>query len=97
MTPDALRLAQAIANLIWQKYDDEFGYRTEKMERNLAVSTDDPDNINFFVGQFDWKNQCEFGRIVEALTPTEAQAELQVWCIEHDFEEQARLAKSMGL
>ena len=55
LTKESLDLAKAISNKIWKGYDD-----TEKITRNNNVSTDIPDNIWFFWGQFDANNHVEF-------------------------------------
>lgn len=64
MNPDVgkpeLELAKKIAHEVWQKYDDAFGYRTEKQEYNAKVSAEIPDNLWFFWGQFDSDNHKEF-------------------------------------
>lgn len=60
LSKTALELAQKISHLIWEKYEDTHGYKTEKQTRNANVSTDHPDNIWFFWGQFDQFNQSEF-------------------------------------
>lgn len=60
-----LELAKKISHQVWEKYDDQFGYRTEKQTYNDIVSTDVPDNIWFFWGQFDHINQLEFTSRVE--------------------------------
>lgn len=79
LSRDALELAKRIAHEVWQKYDDEFGYRTEKQERNQAVTTDHPDNIWFFWNQFDGHNQMEFVTKLIAGERTLEQYELRSW------------------
>ena len=59
LKPIDLKLIQRMAHEVWQKYDDTYGYRTEKQERNAKVSTKHPDNIWFFWNQFDINNQKE--------------------------------------
>lgn len=62
----ARKMAKAIAHDVWQKYDDTYGYRTEKQERNAKVSVYDADCMIFFFGQFDPTNQNEFiARLME--------------------------------
>jgi len=75
LTTKHLQLAKDIADTIWSTYDDTYGYGTEKKEINKEVSTNNIDNIYFFVGQFDWKNQSkmieackEYGKIGEQLS-----------------------------
>ncbi len=59
LSKEALELARECSHKVWQPYDDTYGYRTEKQERNASVSTDNPDNIWFFLGQFDLNNQSK--------------------------------------
>lgn len=60
MSKEALELAKKISHNLWDGYDDESGYRSEKQAINSGVSTDDPKNIWFFWGQFDTSNQRHF-------------------------------------
>lgn len=61
MSEESLKLAQSISHDIWEKYDDTYGYRTEKQAYNARPElTQHPDNIWFFWGQFDRHNQAEF-------------------------------------
>ena len=57
LTKDHLILAQKLANKVWNNYSNEFGYRDSKKEKNNSVSTANLDNIYFFLGQFDIRNQ----------------------------------------
>lgn len=81
MKPDSLKLAQKIANEVWQPYDDTHGYRTEKQERNAAVNIDDPENIWFFWNQFDSSNQNKFQQLVIDATLNRAPGalDLLIW------------------
>lgn len=81
LSKEALELAKKISDGIWQRYDDTYGYQTEKREYNANVSTDNPDNIWFFWGQFDICNQEIFWfRVAES---NEAGAEeLLAWATE---------------
>lgn len=67
MTPQANRIAQKIADLVWEQYSDEFGYKSEKQERNQSISPDAPDSINFYLNQFDANNQRIFCLIATEL------------------------------
>jgi hypothetical protein len=60
LTKEDLEIAKKISHDLWQPYDDTHGYRTEKQTRNAEVSTENPDNIWFFWGQFDSTNQTMF-------------------------------------
>lgn len=79
MSEAALKLAQKIAHEVWQKYDDEHSYRTEKQERNAATPTDHPDNIWFFWNQFDHTNHLEFVAKTAGYLGTPAGDELWEW------------------
>lgn len=59
---------------IWQTYDDEFGYATEKIERVNSI-TNFKDNWGTLVGMFDPINQ---GKLVAKLSP-EAKAKVEEW------------------
>lgn len=73
-----LELAKTISNQVWEKYDDDYGYRSEKQNHNNSVSTELPDNIWFFWGQFDGNNQEEF--FDKVLNSQEAGAtKLKIW------------------
>lgn len=60
MSTEALELAKKISHNIWESYDDEHGYRSEKQAINAGVKTDNPENIWFFWNQFDAQNQMKF-------------------------------------
>jgi hypothetical protein len=76
-----LELAKKISNEIWATYDDKFGYATEKQEKNNSVSTDIPDNIWFFWGQFDSHNQEKFwDKVVHS--DDVGSVQLQAWVAE---------------
>lgn len=95
MSKEALELAKQIAHEVWAKYDDEFGYRTEKQARNAEVSTDIPDNIWFFWGQFDLNNKAEFATRVAADT-SQSSHELGLWVQKALVEDQIAFAQVMG-
>lgn len=78
----SILLAKRIAHQVWDKYDDEFGYRSEKQTRNDAVSTDNPNNIWFFWNQFDYKNQVEFAARIMTSDALGAK-ELRKWVSYH--------------
>ncbi len=52
-----VRLAKKLAIKIWSSYDDTYGYATNKKLRNESVDEKNIENIYFFIGQFDFKNQ----------------------------------------
>lgn len=64
LSKEALEIVKRLAHQVWEKYDDQFGYRTEKQKRNDETPTDNPDNIWFFLGQFDIYNQTELYALV---------------------------------
>ncbi len=74
-----LELAQKIAHEVWQKYDDKYGYRTEKQERNANVLPNDPENMWFYWNQFDSTNQQEFIDKLEELPESKEKTELKDW------------------
>lgn len=74
-----LELAKKISHQVWEKYDDQFGYRTEKQTYSDNVSTGIPDNIWFFWGQFDHLNQLEFTSKVEQ-SKEAGTSKLKEWC-----------------
>lgn len=59
LSKESLEIAKRAAHKVWEKYDDTYGYKTEKQTRNDNMSTDHPDNIWFFINQFDLHNQVE--------------------------------------
>lgn len=61
----SLELVKLLSDKVWGKYDDTHGYRTDKQAKNVSVSTDIPDNIWFFWGQFDQFNQAELMRYIK--------------------------------
>ena len=78
MGTDEWELAKRISNAVWQKYDDAYGYRSEKQESNAAVNVEVPENIWFFWNQFDSINQEEFvKRVNESQRP--GAAKLKAW------------------
>jgi hypothetical protein len=88
----ALMVAKKISNQVWEKYDDTYGYRTEKQTANDKVSTDNPENIWFFWGQFDHDNQREFYELVTeeaSKSSNESIKFLKKWC-ERQLVESAR-------
>jgi len=78
----ALEIAQKIAHEVWQKYDDSYGYRTEKQERNAKVLPNHLDNMWFYWNQFDSANQQEFEERVDKLPDSDEKKELKVWISE---------------
>lgn len=91
MSKEGMELARKIALEVWEKYDDTYGYRTEKQEAIKAVPSNHPDNIWSFWGPFDHSNHLEFlERVMTAVDRTETGAkELYSWVIEqlgHEFE-----------
>lgn len=60
LTQKSLDLAQKASHEVWEKYDDTYGYRSEKQKANSEVSTSNRENIWFFLNQFDPNNQQEF-------------------------------------
>lgn len=88
MSQDALNLAQAIAHELWETYDDTYGYRSEKQERNHANNLTDPDAMWFIWNQFDVNNQHRFiDELVNAHNPNEPGAgELRDWLLERIVE-----------
>lgn len=60
LTPKALEIAKAVSHHVWEKYDDTYGYRSEKQKRNAQADTKNKDSIWFFLNQFDPSNQVEF-------------------------------------
>lgn len=50
---------KTIATEIWNTYDNEFGYVTEKLERINSFGNIQ-DNAMVFYRMFDWKNQSIF-------------------------------------
>lgn len=78
---ESLELARMIAHEIWEKYDDTYGYRTEKQTQNQATSSAHPDNIWSFWGQFDGDNQERFYELALDCEGPGA-IELQNWCSE---------------
>lgn len=97
---DELELAKRISHEVWQKYDDQFGYRTEKQEANAKVSTDNPENIWFFWGQFDPHNQEEFyERLVNNSIESPGEAKLMAWTVLqiHHTRESAERLKKLGI
>lgn len=94
MSERAQELARRIAHQVWQKYDDQFGYRTEKQEANANFSSAHPDNIWSFWGQFDADNHLEFlAHATRAVVDDEPGAdELLGWVID----EVAREARTIA-
>lgn len=48
-----------IATDIWNTYDNEYGYVTEKLDRINSFGNIQ-DNAMVFYRMFDWKNQAKF-------------------------------------
>ena len=86
----ALEIAQKIAHEVWQKYDDKYGYRTEKQKRNGQVQPNDPENMWFYWNQFDSANQDEFSERVCGLPESTEKEELKEWITE-TFKEYIKL------
>lgn len=59
ISPRGIELARTIADLIWQKYDDEHGYQSEKRTRNSQFQAILP-----IWQQFDYANQSLFQFLV---------------------------------
>ncbi len=96
MKKETLELAKKIAHEVWEKYDDTYGYRTEKQKRNKEVATDHPDNMYFFWQQFDSNNQAEFvARTMSVKEDSEEKQELIDW-IEERIEEEKKLLSELG-
>jgi hypothetical protein len=61
MSEQAQELARIISDELWDKYDDTYGYRSEKQEANANFNKHHhPDNIWSFWGQFDSTNHQLF-------------------------------------
>lgn len=96
MSAEALELARRISHDLWNGYDDEFGYRTEKQDANANFNKPyHPDNIWSFWGQFDHNNQGLFTlKAVLAKMNNEAGAtELYAWAKEQLAEVEKNVAK----
>ena len=81
ITKKNVALSQKLANNIWKTYSDEYGYRTEKLNKNKSVSPKILENIYFFVGQFDITNQQKM--YVLAKEKGDKGAELAEWITEN--------------
>lgn len=96
MSEDALKLAQQIAHEVWEKYDDTYGYRIEKQERNAAQPLTDPDAIWFFWNQFDNRNHLEFIARLMTTPRTPGLKELKDFCLA-EYNREADIERRMGL
>ena len=56
-----------IATDIWNTYDNQFGYVTEKLER-INSFDNIQDNAMVFYRMFDWENQTTFKTLVSEST-----------------------------
>jgi len=79
LSRQALLTAKRIAHEVWQKYDDQFGYRTEKQLRNDAEPVEESYSMYFFWQQFDAYNQAEFEAKVFELPDDDTKTELIQW------------------
>lgn len=90
---DELKIAKQVAHDVWNKYDDTFGYRSDKQAANEAVSIENPDNIWYFWGQFDMHNHQDFIRRVNMYSSA-AGTNLSAWCDEQ-FKEESKALESL--
>lgn len=52
-----LDFVKSVCIKVWGKYSDEFGYRSEKINRVNAMNH--PKDWDSMLAMFDWKNQTE--------------------------------------
>ena len=88
-----LKLMQKIAHQVWDKYDDKFGYRSEKQALNASIPTKHPDNIWFFWNQFDSHNHREFLVRLVMYKQCQAKKDLLVWIKKQLLEEAESIEK----
>lgn len=86
LSKECLVLAQQIAHEVWNKYDDQFGYRSEKQNRNDNTPLDQ-DAMFFFWQQFDSDNQKDFLTRVAGLSINDDNALkllnwIEVWIVD---------------
>jgi hypothetical protein len=93
LSREALEIVKAAANKVWEKYDDTYGYRTEKQERNNKVTTDLPDNVWFFINQFDIHNQVELLMTILMGEPSPARQEMFTFLADHLKEENKEIER----
>ena len=58
---------RAAATQIWNTYDNQFGYVTEKLNRINSLENIQ-DNAMVFYRIFDWENQAKFRNLVSHQT-----------------------------
>jgi hypothetical protein len=58
---------RAAATQIWNTYDNQFGYVTEKLNRINSLENIQ-DNAMVFYRMFDWENQTKFRNLVSHQT-----------------------------
>jgi hypothetical protein len=58
---------RAAATQIWNTYDNQFGYVTEKLNRINSLENIQ-DNAMVFYRMFDWENQAKFRNLVSHQT-----------------------------
>jgi hypothetical protein len=58
---------RAAATQIWNTYDNQFGYVTEKLNRINSLENIQ-DNAMVFYRMFDWENQTTFKTLVSEST-----------------------------
>lgn len=94
MSKEALEVAKRLAHVVWQtRYENSKHYIADKLEKNDIVSTDQPDNINFFFGQFDADNQFQFFVLVANLPESKIKDELTDFIIEYQEDAKRMLGK----
>ena len=79
----AIMMAKKLAHQVWEKYDDTYGYRTEKQAWNDSIRTNHPDNIWSVWNQFDSDNQRELYVLISAsahTTQNKGVKDLKKWC-----------------
>lgn len=79
---EAMELAKKVSIQVWAKYDDDFGYRSEKLAAMDNWNVNDPRNIWSFWGQFDSHNQEEFAqRLVRDFADAPGIGQLLPWVL----------------
>jgi hypothetical protein len=58
---------RAAATQIWNTYDNQFGYVTEKLNRINSLENIQ-DNAMVFYRMFDWENQAKFRNLISHQT-----------------------------
>lgn len=77
---EAQELARKISHEVWAKYDDEFGYRSQKQAFNQGMARNfHPENIWSFWTQFDGPNQLEFLRRARLSLDLEHAGSADLW------------------